>query len=90
VLDDLGNGGVPVVPVSVTKNAVTPHHEIVGVAVRESRGDGHLVRAAPAGAVAVGEVRLAQRGACAVLRSGNPSRKDIQAPIEESLQGPTL
>jgi hypothetical protein len=68
VLDDLCNGGVPVVPVPVVKNAVAPHHEIVGVAVRESRGDGHLVRAPSAGAVAVGEVRLAQRGERAVLR----------------------
>ena len=42
VLDDAGDGGVPVVTLVVDEHAIAPDHQIVGIAARDGRDDAAL------------------------------------------------
>ena len=62
VIDDLGDGGVPVAALAVEEDAVAADHEVVRVAAGERGDDLHLLARALALAVAIGEVGARQAG----------------------------
>ena len=67
VVDDLGDGGVPVAPLPVVEDAVAADHQVVAVAGGERGDDLHLLGGGRAGAVEVGEVGAGQAGHGGVL-----------------------
>ncbi len=60
MIDDPGDGGIPVVALAVVEHAVAADHQLVGVAGGEGGGDGLLVAAAHA--IAIDEAQPRQAG----------------------------